>query len=231
MEGAEDPLFQEAMAMSPFYLQEEGEMGEEERAELASLRNKEFLPLTGAEEKAVALGLLDLLLAFAYDHRTTGGEPTVESCWTLATLSPALCWLETWRATAPGEGDDDDDRDATIPPPALVAAVVRSFYRRSLTYPYLRLWALSERCVADARAMLLAANSRRRALRCLLRVRAWGGGSLPPFLVSCVVLCGPAAPTSRRNPPQPNTHNTTRLSVSFNGRCGARSGGPRRTTS
>lgn len=40
------------------------------------------------------LGLADILFAYAYDHRTTGGDPSVESAWTVATLSPLLSWLE-----------------------------------------------------------------------------------------------------------------------------------------
>lgn len=197
VDGEEDPLYQEAMAMTPFYLQKptttstEGggaEWAAEEQEELAGLTNREFLPFESPEEtRAVALGLLDLLLAFAYDHRTTGGEPTVESCWTLATLSPALCWLETYHprpdaleeeeegAEDDGEGDGDDGAPIPPPPPPSAASVIRSFYRRSLTYPYLRVWKLSARCVADARAVLLGADSgssRRLAIRCLLRVRA-----------------------------------------------------------
>lgn len=170
--------------MTPFYLQTpttstEGGVAEwaaEEQEELAGLTNREFLPFESPEEtKAVALGLLDLLLAFAYDHRTTGGEPTVETCWTLATLSPALCWLETYYPRhEEDEGEGDDCAPIPPPPPPSAASVIRSFYRRSLTYPYLRVWKLSARCVADARAILLGADSgssRRLALRCLLRVR------------------------------------------------------------
>ena len=53
-----------------------GSMGftEEERAELLTLKNREYLI---DDEGAVFLALLDLLLAIAYDHRTTGGESTV----------------------------------------------------------------------------------------------------------------------------------------------------------
>ncbi len=40
------------------------------------------------------LGLADILFAYAYDHRTTTGDPSVESAWTVAVLSPLLSWLE-----------------------------------------------------------------------------------------------------------------------------------------
>ena len=59
------------------------------------LPNREYLiPAGGAEEKRALLGLADVLFAYAYDHRTTGGDPTVESAWTVAVLSPLLTWLE-----------------------------------------------------------------------------------------------------------------------------------------
>lgn len=40
------------------------------------------------------LGLADVLFAYAYDHRTTEGDASVESAWTVAVLSPLLSWLE-----------------------------------------------------------------------------------------------------------------------------------------
>lgn len=46
------------------------------------------------EEKRALLGLADVLFAYAYDHRTTTGDATVESAWTVAVLSPLLSWLE-----------------------------------------------------------------------------------------------------------------------------------------
>jgi len=45
-------------------------------------------------EKEVLLGLLDILFAFAYNNRTTTGENTVESSWTIARLSPTLSWFD-----------------------------------------------------------------------------------------------------------------------------------------
>ncbi|CAN0180364.1 unnamed protein product, partial [Discosporangium mesarthrocarpum] len=59
------------------------------------LPNREHLvPLGSREEEEVLLGLGDVLFGYAYDHRTTGGEPSVESAWTVAVLSPLLSWLE-----------------------------------------------------------------------------------------------------------------------------------------
>lgn len=52
------------------------ELSDGERDELQSLRNREFLI---EDQGGVLLGMVDLLLATAYDHRTTQGEPTVRN--------------------------------------------------------------------------------------------------------------------------------------------------------
>lgn len=52
------------------------------------------MPAGGTEERRALLGLADILFAYAYDHRTTQGEPTVESGWTITVLSPLLSWLD-----------------------------------------------------------------------------------------------------------------------------------------
>lgn len=42
---------------------------------------------------AQLLGLIDILFAYAYDFRTNEGESTVESGWTICTLSSTLSYL------------------------------------------------------------------------------------------------------------------------------------------
>jgi protein SHQ1 len=64
-------------------------------------------------------GLLDLLVPFVYDHLMTLGDPTVESAWTITTLSNSLSWLD---------------------PPETVNDAVISLSRRMLIYPYWRNW-------------------------------------------------------------------------------------------
>ena len=54
----------------------------EANAQLLQLPRKEFLLDSAARRRALC-GLVDLLFAYAYDVRTTEGEPTVESGWTL----------------------------------------------------------------------------------------------------------------------------------------------------
>ena len=40
------------------------------------------------------LGLVDVIYAYAYDERTTMGEHTVESWWTVSRLSATLSWFD-----------------------------------------------------------------------------------------------------------------------------------------
>jgi protein SHQ1 len=67
----------------------------------------------------IGCGLLDILLAYCYDHIMTMGEPTVESSWTISMLSPSLSWLDS-------------------PATNSVRDVCIAFLRRSVCYPYFR---------------------------------------------------------------------------------------------
>jgi hypothetical protein len=46
------------------------------------------------EQHALYFGLLDIIAAYCYDHRTTEGDPTSESAWTINKLSATLSWFE-----------------------------------------------------------------------------------------------------------------------------------------
>mmetsp|Transcript_32266 Transcript_32266/g.75769 ORF Transcript_32266/g.75769 Transcript_32266/m.75769 type:complete len:113 (+) Transcript_32266:774-1112(+) len=50
--------------------------------------------LTSSERDVVVCSLVGLLFPIAYDVRTTLGEATCESGWTIATLSPLLSWFD-----------------------------------------------------------------------------------------------------------------------------------------
>lgn len=78
--------------------------------------------------------LVDILLAYVYEHLTTLGDGNVESVWTLTKLSPTLSFLDH--------------------PRSIYEAVV-GFARRSLIYPLHRHWGLTSRCAADVGALLL----------------------------------------------------------------------------
>lgn len=60
---------------------------------LKELPNKEFL-LDAVDIRKLCFNLVDILYAGCYDHRTTLGESTVESGWTINKLSSTLCWFQ-----------------------------------------------------------------------------------------------------------------------------------------
>ena len=45
---------------------------------------------------SIYLGAVDILLAYCYDNRTTEGDPTSESAWTINKLSSTLSWLQVY---------------------------------------------------------------------------------------------------------------------------------------
>lgn len=127
---------------------------EEESNTLASIPSKglpDFETLTKEQSHAAFLCLVDVLFSYAYDHRTTDGDPTVESSWTLMILSPALSWLENYN-----------------PPYDSIQDVLIWSTRRSIIYPYLRNYNLSMKVVKDVAEIL--SMGRRTIIRCLLQV-------------------------------------------------------------
>lgn len=108
--------------------------------------------LTPEQHRSAKLSLLDLLFSYVYDHRTTDGDPTVESSWTIMILSPSLSWLENYH-----------------PPYDDIPIVLRWCIRRSLIYPYLRSYDLAIMVVQDVSTILM--KGRRIVIRCLLQLR------------------------------------------------------------
>lgn len=133
-----------------------GGFSKQEKNVLSSgaLKNKEFLIESNSfEENSLLLGLADLLFSFCFDHRLTGGENNVESASNISRLSCTLSWLETFRE----EGDN-------------CRTVITHSARRSLVYPYLRLWKLTRKVLTDVCKVLLL--GRRCVLKCLLQIKA-----------------------------------------------------------
>ena len=135
---------------------------------------------TTAPNLLLLLGVVDVLFAYVYDHQTTQGEPTVESAWTLSTLSATLSWMEDWLPDDGGDGDDDqnreddddDDEDATRREEEDddVSTVITSSLRLALIYPYLRNLELAMDCMRNVATILRQGTSV--VVRCLLHVRS-----------------------------------------------------------
>lgn len=119
---------------------------EEEREQMRRFTNRSYL----LDKKArfhVWLGLVDIILAYVYDVRTTEGEHNVESAWTIRKLSGTLSWLETYHS---------------------VQDVLVSFGRRTLCYPLYRHFSLVTLAVNDAACIFQAGKAC--VLKCLLAI-------------------------------------------------------------
>jgi protein SHQ1 len=117
------------------------------------------------EYRPVYMGLFDILLAYCYNRRTTEGENTIESAWTICTLSSSLSWLEHF---------------------SNLQQVLESFYRRSLTYPLYRHFQLSSKVVEDVIAVLN--KGRKSVLKCFLEVKTILDHHETRYLLSMIYL-------------------------------------------
>ncbi|MEQ2247158.1 Hsp90 cochaperone shq1 [Ilyodon furcidens] len=82
--------------LSPSTEQEEESdvsFSDEEKEQLRKFTNRSYL-LDKTSRYQAWLSLLDILLAYSYEVRSTEGEHNVESPWTVRKLSGTLCWLE-----------------------------------------------------------------------------------------------------------------------------------------
>lgn len=121
------------------------------------LKNRQYAVTTGSkEEQSLLLGLVDLLFAFCYDCRITGNEPNVESASNIVRLSCQLSWLDHFD---PSLVDSHDCLQSTI----------LFCVRRSLIFPYLRVWKLARKVLADVAKLLALGN--RAALKALLQMK------------------------------------------------------------
>ena len=122
---------------------------EEEKLVLLTLPRKEFLTMDPARERCTWLGLLDVLMGYAYDHRTTYGDATVESAWTIGALASTISWFEEHGS---------------------IHSVCVSFARRALAFPLYRNWALVARILSDVAA--ICNGGLFRVVRCLLQTKS-----------------------------------------------------------
>ncbi|KAM6947165.1 protein SHQ1 homolog isoform 2-T2 [Lycodopsis pacificus] len=135
---------------SPSTEQEEEEAAvsftDDEKEQLRKFTNRSYL-LDKTSRRQVWLGLVDVLLAYCYEARSTEGEHNVESPWTIRKLSGTLCWLETYSS---------------------LQDVLVSFGRRVLCYPLYRHFAMASAAVRDTTKILQ--SGRAGVLRCLLDI-------------------------------------------------------------
>ncbi|KAH9854021.1 SHQ1-domain-containing protein [Lenzites betulinus] len=161
---ADDEYIQELLAWrNPHTTSSEDiQYTEQENLVMLRLPRKEYLP-TAEQTHDLHLTLLTLLFAYAYEARTTQHDPTPESAWTLASLTPAFSALDP----PPYGQSRPPERSAFTE--AELAETFTASYRRSLAFPLYRSFALAEACRADVAALL--ARGKRTVTRCLLEMK------------------------------------------------------------
>ena len=181
-----DMIYSEAMQMTPHWEKDVAidelvvgmeKLGSKDNSPLSSEKqdffsNDESLALTNnvtkippissiskEQKESLFLSLLDILYAYAYDHRTTFGDATCESSWTIVMLSPTLSWFESY-----------------TPPYEDVSQILRWSIRRALIYPYLRNFEFVSRQLAED-LLKIFLGGRRVVIRCLLQIKKILDGS------------------------------------------------------
>ncbi|XP_070758501.1 protein SHQ1 homolog [Enoplosus armatus] len=119
---------------------------DDEKEQLRKFTNRSYL-LDKTSRHQVWLGLVDILLAYSYEVRSTEGEHNVESAWTIRKVSGTLCWLETYSS---------------------LQDVLVSFGRRVLCYPLYRHFAMVSAAVCDTTKILQSGKAC--VLKCLLDI-------------------------------------------------------------
>jgi protein SHQ1 len=141
--------------------------------------------LSPTQTKNVYLTLLTFLFAYAYDARTTQQDPTPESAWTICSLIPAFSALDpppysssrlptaTVPISAASRNHGHPSSSSSANKDAFgsheVAQVLATSYRRSLSFPLFRSWALAEACRRDIAELLCL--GKRAIVRCLIEVK------------------------------------------------------------
>ena len=122
------------------------------------------------DPQSIYLGLVDILFAWCYNHRTTCGENTVESRWTIRKLSSSFSFLDV--------GKNRIMNPYFFGQVSLSLLLFQTFHqlrdviisgtRRSLTFPLYRYWDLSIKLWEDVVTLLKL--GKRALIRCFLEI-------------------------------------------------------------
>lgn len=123
-----------------------------EQQTMMNLPHKEYLIQKGSiEEGSIFMNMIDILFSFCYDYRFNCGEMTVESPESITKLSASLSYLDAF----------SPDRDSYLD-------LIVSCCRRSIIYPYFRIWKCARKVLADVAKILFL--GRRCLLKCFLQL-------------------------------------------------------------
>ncbi|CAG0912568.1 unnamed protein product [Notodromas monacha] len=137
------------------------EMTDGERDRMMQLANRNYLFDNADDVRRCYLGLVDILLAYAYNFRVTSGECDVESPWNISRLSATLAWFNEFDS---------------------MHEVVVTSFRRMLCYPQYRNWDLNETIRSDVVSILRL--GKKAVLKCLLDILGIFNGREPYYLLN-----------------------------------------------
>ncbi|TFK27328.1 SHQ1-domain-containing protein, partial [Coprinopsis marcescibilis] len=162
---ADDEYIQDLLQWKHPYLTDNNafEYTEEENLEILQLPRREYLA-TARQTHELYLTLATLLFAYSYESRTNQLDPTPESAWTMCNLIPAFTALDPPSASH----DWSPEHSGQFSKNELKATLLPS-YRRSLSFPLYRSFALAEKCRSDTAGLL--SKGRRTVMRCLLDMK------------------------------------------------------------
>ncbi|CAI5688912.1 unnamed protein product [Oreochromis niloticus] len=133
---------------------------DDEKEQLRKFTNHSYL-LDKASRYQAWLSLVDILLAYTYEVRSTEGEYNVETPWTIRKLSGTLCWLETYSS---------------------LQEVLVSFGRRVLCYPLYRHFSLVSLAIHDTAKILHSGKAC--VLKCLLDIHKVFRENEPAYILN-----------------------------------------------
>eukprot|EP01038_Epipyxis_sp_PR26KG_P014964 gene14964-20131_t len=202
LEGEIDPLYESTMNYNPFWcdqyneyknlsksldkndsfaecevkeriFNQSGGFSEEENKILTNggLKNKEYLISSNSvEEKNCLLDLCDILFSYCYEYRFSEGEFSVEATDTITKLSSCLSCLDHFNIQ---HSDSYED-------------IIRFCIRRSLIYPYLRMWKMTVKVLSDVAKILTL--GKRCILKALLQLKILFDHSDSHYLLNKVFI-------------------------------------------
>ncbi|XP_072308002.1 protein SHQ1 homolog [Eucyclogobius newberryi] len=143
---------------------QEGEAGvlftDDEKEQLRRFTNRSYL-LDKTIRRQVWLSLVDILLAYCYEVRSTDGEHNVESPWTVRKLCGTLSWLEAYSCL----------KDALV-----------SFGRRVLCFPLYRHFDMVSAAINDTTKILQLGKGC--VLKCLLDIHRVFRENEPAYILN-----------------------------------------------